>query len=55
MVQSMECHTLKVHETEMKNSDQESYLGDQIHKSGILKHTINARVSKGRGKKKWII
>ena len=40
---------LKVHEEKMKRSEQETYLGDKIDKSGVLKHTISARVSKGYG------
>ena len=44
-----ECHTLKVHGIPMKQSDQETYLGDAIHKSGLLRYTLAARVSKGYG------
>ena len=33
----------------MNQSDQETYLGDAIHKSGLLKYTLAARVSKGYG------
>ena len=33
----------------MKKSSQETYLGDIVHKSGQLKHTVNARVAKGFG------
>ena len=44
-----DCHPLKVHEEKMKRSEQETYLGDKIDKSGVLKHIIGARVSKGYG------
>ena len=43
------CHELRVHEDKMCNSQQEKYLGDVIHKSGMLKHTVEARVAKGYG------
>ena len=43
------CHKLRVHEQQMKNSSQETYLGDIVHKSGQLKHTVNSRVAKGFG------
>ena len=43
------CHKLRVHEQQMKNSSQEKYLGDIIHKSGMLKHTVLSRVAKGSG------
>ena len=33
----------------MVNSQQEKYLGDIIHKSGMLRHTVEARVAKGYG------
>ena len=33
----------------MGESSQETYLGDRIHKSGKLKHTIDARVARGYG------
>ena len=33
----------------MNNSSHETYLGDIIHKSGMLKHTGNSRVAKGYG------
>ena len=44
-----ECHVLKVHEANMKESGQETYLGDKIDKSGLVKPTIVARISKGYG------
>ena len=43
------CHKLRVHEQQMKNTNQEKYLGDIIHKSGMIKHTVNSRVAKGFG------
>ena len=41
------CHDLRVHTAKMKNTNQEKYLGDIIHKSGMLKYTVESRVSKG--------
>ena len=43
------CQELKVHETTMKNSEREKYLGDYIDKSGKIKATIDDRISKGWG------
>ena len=43
------CQELKVHESQMKNSDKEKYLGDFIDKSGKLKSTIEDRAGKGWG------
>ena len=43
------CQELKVHSEKMNESDQEKYLGDQIHKSGKTKATISDRVAKGFG------
>ena len=43
------CQELKVHETIMKNSESEKYLGDYIDKSGKIKATIDDRISKGWG------
>ena len=40
---------LKVHGNVMSNSMQETYLGDKIHQSGLLKPTILSRVSKAFG------
>ena len=47
--QKNECKDIKVHESKMKNSSQEKYLGDFIDKSGRLKATIEDRISKGYG------
>ena len=33
----------------MSNSNQETYLGNTIDKSGLLKRTIQARIGKGYG------
>ena len=41
------CPDLKVHGHTMYNSKQETYLGDKIDKSGLLRHTIEDRVAKG--------
>ena len=43
------CPALKVHQLEMKDSDQEKYLGDMIDKSGTNDATINKRRAKGEG------
>jgi hypothetical protein len=43
------CPDLKVHEDTMTNSKQETYLGDKINQSGLLRHTIEDRVAKGFG------
>ena len=43
------CHTLKVHGTKMKSSNQELYLGDVIDKSGKAKPNIEKRKLKGYG------
>ena len=43
------CPELKVHNLQMKESDQEKYLGDMIDKSGTNDATINNRKSKGEG------
>ena len=43
------CHDLRVHTGKMTNAKQEKYLGDIIHKSGMLRHTVEARVAKGYG------
>ena len=45
----LECHTLKVHGQVMKNSNQETYLGDLIDKSGKARTNIEKRKSKGYG------
>ena len=44
-----ECPELKVHGAMMTNTSQETYLGDKIDKSGLLKPTILARIGKGFG------
>ena len=46
---NLSCHQLKVHENDMKNSNQERYLGDVISKDAKIKHTIDQRVSKEYG------
>ena len=43
------CHELRVHEEKMKNTNQEKYLGDVLHKSGMIKYTVESRVAKGYG------
>ena len=44
-----ECPDLKVHGSKMTNSKQETYLGDKIDQSGLLKPTITSRIGKGFG------
>ena len=44
-----DCPDFKVHGEAMTNSKQETYLGDKIDKSGLLKPTILARIGKGFG------
>ena len=39
----LECPQLKVHEKDMKTTDKEKYLGDIVHTSGKVKHTIEDR------------
>ena len=43
------CPKLEVHNSTMKQADQEKYLGDTIHKSGNIDATIEKRKSKGEG------
>ena len=43
------CHKLKVHGSNMENSNQETYLGDVIDKSGKNRPNIEKRRSKGYG------
>ena len=43
------CPNLKVHNNKMDNSNQETYLGDKIDKSGKIKPTIDSRVARGYG------
>ena len=45
----VKCKNLRVHDTKMSNSKQETYLGDKIDKSGLLKPTIQSRIGKGYG------
>ena len=40
---NMFCHKLKVHESEMKISKQEKYLGDIVHTNGKIKQTLEDR------------
>ena len=42
-----DCPTLKVHDEEMKDSNKEKYLGDIVHSSGKIRHTIEERKDKG--------
>ena len=44
-----ECHVVKVHDTQMTNSDSEKYLGDILDKSGKIRATIEDRQKKGYG------
>jgi hypothetical protein len=44
-----ECPDLKVHGKRMTNSKQETYLGDKIDQSGLLKPTITSRIAKWSG------
>ena len=46
---SMDCPDLKVHQSTMKSSNQERYLGDLVDSSGTIKATIQDRISKGYG------
>merc|ERR1712105_523286 len=41
------CPEFKVHSNKMANSNQETYLGDKIDKSGLVKPIIQARIAKG--------
>ena len=43
------CPDFKVHGEKMGNSQQETYLGDKIDRSGKLKPTIESRISRGYG------
>ena len=47
--QTTSCPDRKVHDSRMKDSKQEKYLGDQLNHTGKIKETINERVSKGYG------
>ena len=44
-----ECHILKVHGTNINESNQQTYFGDKINRSALVKPTIVARISKGYG------
>ena len=44
-----QCSDLKVHESEMKDSNQEKYLGDLINSTGTIRSTVEQRKSKGFG------
>ena len=46
---NIKCHPLNVHGAKMKSSDQETYLGDIIDKSGKARPNIEKRKSKGYG------
>ena len=46
---NIKCQTLNVHGAKMKSSDQETYLGDIIDKSGKARPNIEKRKSKGYG------
>ena len=43
------CSELFIHESKMKNSNKEKYLGDYVDSSGKIKATIQDRISKGYG------
>ena len=43
------CPVLQVHGEPMKETEQEKYLGDVIHKNGSIQATIESRVKKGDG------
>ena len=43
------CPDFNVHGEKMGNSQQETYLGDKIDRSGKLKPTIESRISRGYG------
>ena len=47
--QNKEWPALTIHGNEMKNSKQETYLGDIVHESGSIRPTIEKRKSKGYG------
>ena len=47
--QNKECPALTIDGNEMKNSKQETYLGDIVHESGSFRPTIEKRKSKGYG------
>ena len=43
------CSELKVHQSTMKNSTREKYLGDYIDTTGKIKATLDDRIQKGYG------
>ena len=45
----MECEALKVHGSPMEESNQETYLGDTIDKSGRIRPNIEKRKARGYG------
>ena len=44
-----DCLDLKVHQTKIKNSKQEKYLGDIVDCTGSIKATVQERISRGWG------
>ena len=46
---SIQCHNLKVHNMEMKQSKREKYLGDLVDISGKIRPNIESRQAKGFG------
>ena len=44
------CRNLRVHESKMKESKSEKYLGDVLHNSGTVKLNVAKRLSKGWGR-----
>ena len=49
------CQDLLVHEEKMVNANEDTYLGDKLHRDGNNKRNIEARVAKGHGKVKTIL
>ena len=47
--QNQNCMNLNVHGSPMQTSTEGKYLGDTIHTSGKIEHTINSRIAKGYG------
>ena len=43
------CHNLKVYDKIITNTKQETYLRDIIHKTFLLRHTVDARIANGYG------
>ena len=46
---TVECADLCIHDSKMKDSRKEKYLGDYVDSSGKVKATIEDRISKGYG------